>query len=63
MGIEYLRAKTVMNAANKSLPSRQRDRFEFAKKLVSLMLQKKHVIIADETSTSLWARPALNHTW
>ena len=63
MGVVYGPCKTVMKAALRSLPSRQAERLEFVEKVVSLLVQGKHVIFADETSVNLWDRKRLRKTW
>ena len=52
-----------MKASLKNEPSRRRDRFDFAAKLVTLMKRKSFVWVVDETSHSLWARPRIRSTW
>ena len=63
MGISYQRTKTIYKAATKQLASRRKERVEFAEKLVSLIMQKRPVIFADETSWSTWDKPRITKTW
>ena len=52
-----------MKAALVNQPQKHRDRIEFSKKVVSLLLQGKHVIFADETSINLWDKRRIDKTW
>ena len=63
MGITYAPCKTVMKAAVRNWPQRQQERQEFTKKVVSLLVQGKHVIFADETSINLWDKKRIHKTW
>ena len=52
-----------MKASLKSLPSKHLERKKFTEQIVSLMIQGKHLIFADETSINLWDRKRINKTW
>ena len=62
-GIKYQRCKTQMLASMKNIPSRRRDRYDFAAKLVTLMKRDSFVWVADESSCSLWNKSRIKYTW
>ena len=63
MGAVYEPCKTVMKTAVRNWPSRHQERKEFTEKVVSLMLQGKHVVFVDETSINLWDKKRITKTW
>ena len=63
LGAKFQLCKTVMRASNNRAAWRHNERLEFTKKLVSLMVQGKHVIFADESSYNLWEQKRIFKTW
>ena len=52
-----MRTKTMMKASQKRPKSRQKERFDFTKKVLSLQLGQKLLCFVDEASFQVNARP------
>jgi transposase len=62
MDIKYRSADSVL--ANSDTPALRQERVRFARQLSSLMIQKRRIIFADESSTRIWAgKSYIKKTW